>query len=317
MAAPPESLRTHDRRAPFGQHLDQILERAPERLRAHVVGVATKSGALDPQVGGSAAEAAAPPAQFFQPPVVDSRFFERSPQGIAIEVRVAPRGWKAADVRHTLDPVTLEEREKVRPGHVGMADRPDASGLTLHLAVRTLSPRPGVVHRFRAAARALEATALIGLTFLAACGERGDDTAGGDRAASDDAQLVPSRAVPLDGTAEEPAFTPVELPRDFPAEFPIAPESAVIEALTREGSTGTWTTVTIVGRAEAETVAEWYREALEQAGWNVQAGASEPPSLVLHATRVDGYLDLATGPHPSHPRSGWVRTHAEIWMTHR
>lgn len=173
------------------------------------------------------------------------------------------------------------------------------------------------MHRFRAAARALEAVALIGLTVLAACGERGDDTAGGDRAASDGAQRVPSRAVPLDGTAEEPVFAPVELPRDFPAEFPVPPEAVAVEALTRDGTTGSWSTVTFVGRAGPEAVAAWYREALEQAGWTVQAGASEPPSVVLHATRVDGYLDLATGPHPSHPRSGWVRTHAEIWMTHR
>lgn len=166
----------------------------------------------------------------------------------------------------------------------------------------------------------LSAVAAVGLTCsLAACGGGSHDTTADSGPASVANRGGESRDTGAAGagTTEELASTPVELPPDFPAEFPIAPESAVVEALTREGSTGTWTTVTIVGRAEPETVAEWYREALEQAGWTVQAGASEPPSVVLHATRVDGYLDLATGPHPSHSASGWVRTHAEIWMTHK
>lgn len=163
----------------------------------------------------------------------------------------------------------------------------------------------------------LRAVAAVGLALsLAVCGGENQDTAtdAGPARVADTARDTIGADT---GATEELVFTPVELPRDFPAEFPIAPESTVVEASAREGSTGTWSTVTIVARGDPEAITGWYREALELAGWTVQVGTSDPPSRVLHANRVEAYLDLATGPHPSHPASGWVRTHAEIWTTHR
>lgn len=165
----------------------------------------------------------------------------------------------------------------------------------------------------------LAAVAALGLvSCLVACGGNGQDTAADSGTAS-----PPGRgAEPGDtatggmGASEEPVFTPVELPPDFPPEFPIAPESTVVEAAARQGSTGTWSTVTIIGRAEPEWLAGWYREALQRAGWTVEVGGAGASTHVLHATRVDAYLDLVAGPHPAHPGSGWVRTHAEIWQTH-
>ncbi|MGH7551051.1 MAG: hypothetical protein ACREK3_09925 [Gemmatimonadota bacterium] len=163
----------------------------------------------------------------------------------------------------------------------------------------------------------LRAVAALGLLCsLFACGGERDDTAKDAGPASVADRADPSRDTIGADTANAGVFTPVDLPRDFPTDFPIAPESTVVDATAREGSTGTWSTVTIVARGEPGTVFEWYRAALEEAGWTVQIGASEPSSHVLHATRVDAYLDLVTGPHPVHPRAGWVRTYAEIWKTH-
>ena len=151
---------------------------------------------------------------------------------------------------------------------------------------------------------------------LAACD--GDDTGGASDSArpSTGEERVADTARPDAGSAGSLVFEAVELPVGFPSEFPIASESTVVQASAREGTTGTWSTITIVARGEPAAVFDWYRDALEGAGWVVQPGTSEPPAYVLHASRVDSYLDLATEPHPLDPASGWVRTHAEIWMTY-
>ncbi|HET9581996.1 MAG TPA: hypothetical protein VFP76_04200 [Gemmatimonadota bacterium] len=152
--------------------------------------------------------------------------------------------------------------------------------------------------------------------WLAACG--GDDTADGSGPArpSPGGDTARGAARPDAGRTGELVFEAVELPAAFPAEFPIAPESTVVQASSREGSTGTRSSITIVQRGEPDAIFEWYRAALEGAGWVVQPGAAQAPARVLHANRVDSYLDLATEPHPLDPASGWVRTHAEIWMTY-
>jgi hypothetical protein len=151
---------------------------------------------------------------------------------------------------------------------------------------------------------------------LAACG--GDDKAAdpGSARPSTGEDTATDTARRDAGSAGELAFEAVEVPAGFPAEFPIASESTVVKASAREGTTGTWSTITIVQRGEPSAVFEWYRNALEGTGWIVQPGVSEPAAHVLHASRVDSYLDLATEPHPLDPASGWVRTHAEIWMTY-
>jgi hypothetical protein len=118
------------------------------------------------------------------------------------------------------------------------------------------------------------------------------------------------------GSSGSLVFEAVEIPADFPAEFPIGAESTVVQAAARAGTTGSRSTITIVARGQPADVFEWYRSALEAGGWIVQPGASDPQTHVLHASRGDSYLDLATEPHPLDPASGWVRTHAEIWMTH-
>lgn len=158
--------------------------------------------------------------------------------------------------------------------------------------------------------------AVAWLVLLAACD-------GDDRAADSGSARLPEgehRAADTArtdaGSAGSLVFEAVEVPADFPAEFPIAAESTVVQATAREGTTGSWSTITIVARGQPADVFEWYRGALEAGGWTVQPGASDPQAHVLHASRVDSYLDLATEPHPLDPASGWVRTHAEIWMTH-
>lgn len=319
MAPPPESFGAHDRDAPVDQVVDEGVEGAGKRLGSHVVGVASKSLVLYPRVGGARGQAAAPPAEVLEPSIPDPACLERLSQGPAIEMRVASRGRKAANVGHPLDPVTLEEREEVGHGEVGMADRPDVCRLTLLEAPRTLSPRLRERAAVRKATMTLRAVAAVGLTCsLVACSGAGDDTTpdAGPASVRDRVQGSRDTVAADTGATEELVFTAVELPPDFPAEFPIAPESMVVEASAREGSTGVWSTVTTVARGDPEAITGWYRMALEEAGWTVQVGASDPPSQVLHASRVDAYLDLVAGPHPAHPGSGWVRTYAEIWKTH-
>jgi hypothetical protein len=229
---------------------------------------------------------------------------------------MASRGWEPPDVGDLLDPVALEQRHEVGQLVGRMTDRPDPSTLTCLPALRTLSAQSVASFRFdtsRLTPCVVAGVWLVG--SLAACG--GDDTADDpDSARPSSEDHVVDTARRDAGSAGVLVFEAVEVPAAFPAEFPIASESTVVQASAREGTTGTWSTITIVARGEPAAVFDWYRDALEGTGWIVQPGASEPPAHVLHAGRVDSYLDLATEPHPLDPASGWVRTHAEIWMTY-
>ena len=230
---------------------------------------------------------------------------------------MSPRCRKPPDVGDLPDPVAIEEGQEVRQREAGVADRPDRLALTRLAGLRTLSAQS--VTSFRSAEsrltpRVVAVAWLVG--SLVACD--GDDTAvdSGSARLSTGEHRVADTARAETGSSGSLVFEAVEIPAAFPAEFPIGDESTVVQAAAREGSTGSWSTITIVARGQPADVFEWYRSALETGGWTVQPGASDPQAHVLHASRVDSYLDLATEPHPLDPASGWVRTHAEIWMAH-
>lgn len=160
-------------------------------------------------------------------------------------------------------------------------------------------------------------TIFVALTIAlaAACGksadeptEMGSDATGGMAPAETAAAAAP-RVEP------EIAFTAVELPRVFPTNFPIAPESTVVEARTRPDEDGSLSDVTIVARGEPQVLFEWYSAALSEAGWMVMSEERSDGAFVLHATHGDSYIDLSAMPHPEDPGSGWVRTRATIWKT--
>ncbi|HUP00827.1 MAG TPA: hypothetical protein VM737_04815 [Gemmatimonadota bacterium] len=111
-----------------------------------------------------------------------------------------------------------------------------------------------------------------------------------------------------------PILVAVELPAAFPAEFPIAPESTVIEANSRRGSTGVLSYVTILARGEPGDILAWYRTALENAGW-MMASENEPGNLTLRATHGESYVELTTVLETGPGGGEWARTRATIWKT--
>lgn len=317
MASPPQGLRAQKRGPrsdpPFVEH----IERAHELRAPHVIGVRPEAGVPDPLVGGRRPQAAPATPQILEPAVLDPALAKRGSKGLQGEPGMTPRSRETSNVGDLRDAMALEEREKLRHLMGRVAHRPNTFALTRIPGLRTLSPHS--VTSFRSAGsrltpRVVAMTWLVG--SLAAC--EGDDTAtdSGPARRSSVEQRVAEPARPESGSSGSLILEAVEVPAAFPPEFPIADESTVVQVSAREGTTGTWSTITIVARGDPADVFEWYRSALETAGWTVQPGASDAPARVLHASRVDSYLDLATEPHPLDPASGWVRTHAEIWMTH-
>lgn len=159
----------------------------------------------------------------------------------------------------------------------------------------------------------------FGLTIalVAACGKAADEpsSAGSDTAATR-APAETAAATP-ESTAGEPVFAAVDLPAAFPTDFPIAPESTVIEATSRPDSDGILSRVSIVSRGEPRVVHDWYSSALAGAGWMLASEVSSGDALALRATQGESYVDLATEPHPVGAAQGWVRTRATIWKTER
>lgn len=162
-------------------------------------------------------------------------------------------------------------------------------------------------------ARGLPAWTLVTILALAgACGKR---------AAEPEEAPPPAPAIPAPDTAAavevdtpDTLFVAVDLPEAFPADFPIAPESTVVEARSaRDGDGGDLSQITLVTRGRSDELVAWYHDALEAAGWQVTAGEGRGGAATLHGTQAESYIDLAIQIHPE--LEGWLVTTAEIWKT--
>ena len=114
---------------------------------------------------------------------------------------------------------------------------------------------------------------------------------------------------PDTSTAE---VVPVELPVDFPPDFPIPPASTVTSASTAPDAGGAYSEVSLVSQADSGESYSWYRQALTDAGWQVSSEGQTDDTRTLHATQGESYVDLTVMPHPARG-TGWVRVDASIW----
>lgn len=178
--------------------------------------------------------------------------------------------------------------------------------MTLH---RTLFSK---VHPVEAAILTLLTIALAG-----ACGKANERPAEADSDAAGVRSGARTAPQPVESVASEPVFVPVELPAAFPPDFPIAPESTVIEAASRTDSGGVLSRITILADGEARGIFDWYAEALAAAGWMMASEVPTGSGLTLRATQGESYVDLTVEPYAEHSTGGWVRTRAVIWKAER
>lgn len=152
------------------------------------------------------------------------------------------------------------------------------------------------------------------IALATGCGNQSvpPEEAGSDAVAGEPQATMTTRP----GVPEPPArFTSVELPTRFPGDFPIAPESTIIEARTRVLPDGSLSEVSIVAPGSPAEIFEWYRRALSAAGWMIVSedpGGARPS---LHATQGTSTVDLSSAPDPEAADRGYVRTRASIWKT--
>lgn len=158
------------------------------------------------------------------------------------------------------------------------------------------------------------APALLTLALFAVCGNPEEEPVRGDLPVTGSREPADTLAVAPPDT--EPVYAPMDLPSAFPADFPIAPESTVIEADSRRGSNGVLSHATIVTRGAPGDIFGWYRTALESAGW-MMASEQEAGNLTLRATQGESYIELATDPGTGPGEGEWARTRATIWKTER
>jgi len=147
----------------------------------------------------------------------------------------------------------------------------------------------------------------ITLALATGCGNPGDDAPAD---APDTTAAVDTVAPVADTAAVE--FTPVALPADFPADFPIAPASTVVSATSTPDAGGAYNEISIATEGEAGESYRWYRQALVDAGWQVSSEGQTDDTRTLHATQGESYVDLTVRPHPGRS-TGWVQVDASIW----
>lgn len=145
------------------------------------------------------------------------------------------------------------------------------------------------------------------LALAAGCGKSEDDA---PAEASETTAAIASAPAETETTAVE--FTAVALPIDFPADFPLAPESTVVSASSTPDEGGSYSEVSIASQGESAESYRWYRQALTDAGWQVSSEGQTDETRTLHATQGESYVDLMVMPHPQRS-GGWVRVSASIW----
>ncbi|HET9332031.1 MAG TPA: hypothetical protein VFQ21_00450 [Gemmatimonadota bacterium] len=133
----------------------------------------------------------------------------------------------------------------------------------------------------------------------------------------DDPVPVDTLAVPVDTfggplSTIEATFTPVDLPSEFPPDFPVAPASTVVSASTTPDAGGAYSEISIATEGDSSESYAWYRQALTDAGWQVSSEGQTDETRTLHATQGESYVDLTVMPHPDRS-DGWVRVNASIW----
>jgi hypothetical protein len=144
------------------------------------------------------------------------------------------------------------------------------------------------------------------LALAAACGNPEDE----GPAEADVAAVTDTVAAEPDTSAIDVAA--VEMPADFPPDFPIAPASTVTAASTAPDAGGAYSEVALDSQADPAESYGWYRQALTDAGWQVSSEGQTDETRTLHATQGESYVDLTVMPHPDRG-AGWVRVDASIW----
>ncbi len=144
------------------------------------------------------------------------------------------------------------------------------------------------------------------LALAAGCGNPEEDGPAevADTLATTDTVVVPDTAATN--------VVAVELPTDFPPDFPIPPASTVTSASTAPDAGGAYSEVSMVSQADSGESYGWYRQALTDAGWQISSEGQTDDTRTLHATQGESYVDLTVMPHPDRG-TGWVKVDASIW----
>ena len=124
--------------------------------------------------------------------------------------------------------------------------------------------------------------------------------------------LVTTDTVPAAPDTAPTEVVAVDLPADFPPDFPIPPASTVTAASTAPDAGGAYSEISIESEADSAESYGWYRQALMDAGWQVSSEGQTDDTRTLHATQGESYVDLTVMPHPDRG-AGWVEVDASIW----
>jgi hypothetical protein len=117
----------------------------------------------------------------------------------------------------------------------------------------------------------------------------------------------------LAGTADTAGgIGSVDLPADFPTDFPIAPDSRIVSATTTEDAGGAFSEISIESGGEPGAGYQWYRKALTDAGWQLASEGQTDETRTLHAVQGDSYVDLTVLP-DADAAAGGMQVEAAIW----
>ena len=91
--------------------------------------------------------------------------------------------------------------------------------------------------------------------------------------------------------AEEKSATPT-IPADFAGQFPLYPDSTVVDIRESEGETSFDVSASLETTATKDEIHEWYREALSQNGWGIKSDRNVAGYQIIQGEKANLYTSL-------------------------
>jgi hypothetical protein len=108
---------------------------------------------------------------------------------------------------------------------------------------------------------------------------------------------------PTTGTPDETPAAPT-IPADFAGQFPLYPDSTVVNVRENEGETSFDASVGLETTATRDEIHTWYREALSQNGWGIKSDKNVAGYQIIQGEKDNLYtsLQVAGGDDPDTQR---------------
>lgn len=105
----------------------------------------------------------------------------------------------------------------------------------------------------------------------------------------------------------------IDLPDEFPRQFPLPPGGVVTQATAEHDEGSVQASAVVLSHDDLQALFAWYETALGGAGWNIEHEETKGAGRSLHAVKGDSSADVVVTPDDEH--AGWTSAALDIYWS--